>query len=123
MKDVIEITEEIVKALLQAIASGGLAGLMGYMKQEELGTSWKVIFTKKFWEKFQPTKALKTVLVSMIVYGIAYYFKVAPQTIEEIGLMTFIVYGVDALVKFIVRRTPLVRAWNWLKVQALEIFK
>jgi len=120
----IEITVEMLKAFLQAIMSGGLAGLMGYMKQEELGTSWKVIFTRKFWEKFEPTKALKTMLISVIVYGISFYFGVKPATtFEEVGVMTLIVYGVDALMKFIVRRTPIVSGWNWLKEKALEIFK
>ena len=119
----VEITVEMVKALLQAIMSGGMAGLMGYMKMEELGDSWKVIFTRKFWEKFEPTKALKTVIISMIVYGIAYAFGGTPTTLEEIGVMTLVVYGVDALMKVIVRRTPIVRVWNWLKEQALDIFK
>jgi hypothetical protein len=118
----IEAIKAIVLPFLQALASGGLAGLMGYMKQEELGTSWKVIFTRKFWERFEPTKALKTVLVSMITYGVAYTFGWIPSTVEEVGIMTLIVYGVDALVKFIVRRTPISKAWNWLKTQALEIF-
>ena len=120
----IEITAEMLKAFLQALMSGGLAGLMGYMKQEELGTSWKVIFTRKFWEKFQPTKALKTIIISVIVYGVSYYFGVTPSsTFEEIGVMTLIVYGVDALMKFIVRRTPIVTAWNKLKEKALQVFK
>ena len=113
----------MLKAFVQAIMSGGLAGLMGYMKQEELGTSWKVIFTRKFWEKFEPTKALKTIFIAMTVYGVSFYFGMNPNTFEEVGVMTLIVYGVDALVKFIVRRTPLVTAWNWLKEKALGIFK
>ena len=119
----LETIKAIILPFLQAVATGGAAGLMGYMKQEDLGDSWKVIFTKKFWEKFDPVKALKTILISIIVYGIAYSFKVTITTIEEIGVMVFITYGVDALVKFIVRRTPIVRAWNWLKEQALEVFK
>lgn len=114
--------EAVVLPLLQALLSGGIAGLMGYMKQEELGDSWKVIFTKKFWDRFDPVKALKTVLISMAVYVIAYQFGWTPKTIEEIGVLTFIVYGVDALVKVIVRRTPLVRAWNWLKEQVQPVF-
>jgi len=36
--------------------------------------------------------------------------------------MPLIVYGVDAFVKLIVRRTPLVKAWNWLKSKALAVF-
>lgn len=118
----IEALKAIVLPFLQVLASGGLAGLMGYMKDEELGESWKVIFTRKFWEKFEPTKAIKTILVSMIVYGIAYVMGWTPTTIAEVGILTLVVYGVDALVKVIVRRTPLVRAWNWLKAQALDIF-
>jgi len=113
---------EIIKAFLQAVASGGLAGLMGYMKQEELGDSWKVIFSRAFWERFEPMKAVKTIVVSMVVYGVAYAFKITPQTLEEMGAMTLIVYGADALCKLIVRRTPIVRVWNWLKEKALEIF-
>ena len=119
----IEITVEMLKAFLQALMSGGLAGLMGYMKQEELGDSWKVIFTKKFWEKFNPVKASKTIIISVIVYGVIYVFGGTPTTLEEIGVMTLVVYGVDALMKLIVRRTPIVRAWNWLKEQALDIFR
>jgi len=84
---------EILIEFLKAIASGGLAGLMGYMKQEELGTSWQVIFTRKFWEKFEPTKAMKTIIISIIVYAIAYIFNATPQTIEQMGVMTLIVYG------------------------------
>jgi len=120
----LEALKAIVLPFLQALASGGLAGLLGYMKQEELGTSWRVVLTRKFWEKFKPTKAIKTIIISMIVYGIAYSFKVGPTDVfTEVGVMTLIVYGVDALVKFLVRRTPLVRAWNWLKEQALGIYK
>ena len=111
-----------VLPLLQAVLSGGLAGLIGYMKQEELGTSWKVIFTKKFWTVFDPVKALKTVLISIAVYVLAYRLGWTPKTIEEIGVMTFIVYGVDAIVKLAVRRTPLVKVWNWLKEQVLPVF-
>lgn len=118
-----ETIKTVLLPFLQALASGGLAGLMGYMKMEELGTSWRVIFTKPFWEKFKVTKAIKTIIISVIVYGIAYYYGVAPTDVfAEIGVMTLIVYGVDALVKFIVRRTPLVRAWNRLKELALNIY-
>ena len=117
------ISEEILVAFFKALASGGLAGLMGYMKQEELGESWKVIFTRKFWEKFEPTKALKTITVSVVVYGIAYAFEIQPQTLIDMGVMTTIVYGADALVKLVVRRTPIVRIWNKIKEKALEIFR
>jgi len=118
----IEAIQAIVLPFLQAMLSGGLAGLMGYMKQEELGTSWKVIFTRKFWEKFEPTKAVKTIIVSAVVYTIALAFGWVPSTIEEVGIMTLVVYGVDALMKFIVRRTPLVKVWNWLKEEALKVY-
>lgn len=117
----LETIKAVILPFLQALASGGLAGLMGYMKMEELGNSWKVIFTRKFWEVFEPTKALKTILISMIVYGIAYVYGWTPAFVEGLTIMTFIVYGVDALIKLIVRRTPLVRAWNWLKKKALGI--
>lgn len=118
----VEAIVAIVLPFLQALATGGLAGLLGYMKMEELGDSWKVIFTRKFWTTFKPIKALKTILISMAVYAIAYKYGVTVSTLEEIGIMTLIVYGVDALVKFIVRRTPLIRAWNWLKDKALEVY-
>lgn len=118
----IEAIKAVVLPFLQALASGGLAGLLGYMKMEELGTGWKVIFTKKFWEVFKPTKAIKTILVSMIVYGIAYYFGWTPEFVEGLTIMTLIVYGVDALVKFIVRRTPLVKVWNWLKTKFFVVY-
>lgn len=119
----IEVLKTIILAFLQALASGGLAGLLGYMKQEELGTSWRVVLTRKFWEKFNLTKAIKTILISMVVYGVAYYYNVAPTDVfAEIGVMTLVVYGVDAFIKFIVRRTPLVKAWNWLKEKALNIY-
>lgn len=119
----LETIKAIILPFLQVLLSGALAGLMGYMKQEELGKSWKVIFTRKFWEQFNPVKAIKTIFVSMVVYGIAYATGWGvPDTYAEVGIMTLVVYGVDALVKFIVRRTPLVRAWNWLKEKALSIY-
>jgi hypothetical protein len=113
---------EIVKAFLQALASGGIAGLLGYMKQENLPLSWKAIFTKEFWSHFEPTKAIKTILVSAIVYGVAFATGMTPTTIEGLGVMTTIVYAVDALVKVIVRRTPLVRLWNAVKAKFQEIY-
>jgi len=94
--------------------TGGIAALVGYMKQEELEPSWKTVLTRDFWWAFDPVKALKTVLLGMII-GAFMAKGITQDVLADFGLMTLITYGVDALVKLIVRRTPIVRAWNWLK--------
>lgn len=114
--------KEALLVALKGAATGGLAALIGYMKQEELGISWKVVFTKKFWNTFDPIKALKTVIIGMIVGAISVTFGYTYNDLVDFGVMTLIVYGVDALTKLIVRRTPIVRAWNWLKEKATSVF-
>lgn len=112
---------ETIMMLLQILAAGALAGLIGYMKQESLPPSWKAVFSKEFWEKFDPVKALKTVFISLIIALIAYVFNMdivtATIQLEYIGLMTAITIFADQAVKVIVRRTPLVKVWNWVKEQ------
>jgi hypothetical protein len=108
---------ETLKLIVSILVTGGLAGLVGYMKQNDLPLSWKAIFSKKFWASFEPTMAFKTIVVAAVVNLVAYAMGLEPDVfvVQETGIMTVIVYFADALVKVIVRRTPLVRFWNWLK--------
>jgi len=105
--------KEFLLVLGKGALTGGVAALIGYMKERDLGLSWKVVLTRDFWERFDPVVALKTVLIGMIV-GAFISKGVTQDVLADFGLMTLITYGVDGLVKLIVRRTPIVRAWNWL---------
>lgn len=118
--------EEIIKGILFGAFYGFQASLIGYLKSEELDQSWSVIFKREFWEKFSPTKALKTVLIGTIIGGFttgkAYLPIEFTSSADWIIFANFfndvVILGVDQLVKFIVRRTPLVKAWDWLKEKA-----
>jgi hypothetical protein len=119
--------ETIIVEILKGAFYGGQAALFGYMKSEELEKSWTVILTRKFWEKFDLVKALKTVILGGILGAFTRGFTFIPEgtfpdpTSELIFLNfanTAIVMGVDQFIKLIVRRTPIVRVWNWLKEKA-----
>jgi len=120
------LVEEILKGILLGAFYGAQAALYGYLKSEELPISWSVIFTKKFWEKFSPEKALKTILLGMVFGAFTQGMQfLPPEMLADPGTMIFInfmntaiIMGVDQLMKLIVRRTPLVKAWNWLKEKA-----
>jgi len=118
--------EEIIKGILLGTFYGGQAALFGYLKSSDLPVSWTIILTKKFWETFEPIKAFKTIVLGglMGAFGAFSVLNIENKwlTPEE----TFVVYnfaysalvmGIDQFVKFVVRRTPIVRAWNWLKAK------
>jgi hypothetical protein len=106
--------------ILMGLFFGAQASLIGYMASNDLPQSWTVIFTKKFWSCFEPVKALKTVLLGGIMGAIGVVVSLnlmssAESIIIVDVLSTITILGVDKLVKFIVRRTPIVTAWNWIK--------
>lgn len=116
----------VATGILLGAFFGGEAALLGYLKSEDLPVSWSAILTKKFWEKFDPIKALKTILLGMIIGGYTqgtifagqitdpnYAFLNNPIFLSFV--YTTLIMGVDQFMKFIVRRTPLVKAWNYLK--------
>lgn len=113
---------------------GAEAALFNFLKSEDLPISWKALFSKDFWTKFDVVKALKTVLIGMLLGAFTQGRIYMPQVIEALGFSpsdptfiaimatvpSLIVYGVDALVKLVVRRTPLMRVWNGIKAYALK---
>lgn len=127
----IQITSELVVDILRGILTGAFYGaqaaLFGYLKSEDLGNSWGVLFKKDFWLKFKPGKAAKTVLVGAILGGFTSGKVFLPADIT--GSLDFLVFanffndvvviGVDQLIKLIVRRTPIVRLWNAFKEKVL----
>jgi hypothetical protein len=130
--------EEIIRGILLGAFYGGQAALYGYLASEELPVSWKAILTTKFWTTFSWTKASKTVLLGITLGAISSgYGFIRPEDwaiftnytgLPQISLPlllnfanTAVVMGADKFIKFIVRRTPLVRAWNWLKDRVLKL--
>jgi len=130
--------EETIKGIVLGAFYGAQAGLYGYLASEELPVSWKAILTRKFWESFSWTKFGKTVILGAVVGAITTgYFKITPDMwgqftdytgIPQIPLSvilnftnTAVIMGVDKLAKFIVRRTPLVKAWDALKDRVLKL--
>jgi hypothetical protein len=110
---------ELFKTLGLGIFFGLQAALYGYLKSEDLPVSWQAIFTRAFWDKFDPIKALKTTLLG----GVIGFFTTLQMggfiTAENFIFFNFanaiMVMGVDQFIKLIVRRTPIVKAWNKLK--------
>jgi hypothetical protein len=119
------IVVDVLKNVGLGMFYGGQAALFGYMKDNDLPLSWTAVLTKDFWAKFDPIKSLKTVLLGALLGGVTQGMSVIPvdlvDPVERIVVMNFantaIIMGIDQFVKFVVRRTPLVRAWNWLKTQ------
>ena len=116
--------EDIIKGIAIGAFYGGQAALFGYMKSNELPTSWTVIFRRKFWTSFDPIKAIKTVTIGSVLGGFTRGMSFVPagtfaDPTEEMVFVNFantaIVMGVDQFIKFIVRRTPLVKLWNTLR--------
>jgi len=102
------------------------AAFFGYMKDSGLPVSWTAILTKKFWENFDPIKALKTILLGGVLGGLGAFNTLNLQAgwldpVEAALVYNFayaaLTMGIDQFVKFVVRRTPLIRVWNWLKAQ------
>jgi len=116
--------EDIIKGIALGAFYGAQAALIGYLKSDELEQSWRVVLTKKFWESFEPTKAIKTIVVGAAMGGFTqgqiYGIIPADPIVSNFGY-DIIVMGVDQFVKFIVRRTPLVRLWNALKEKVLKL--
>jgi hypothetical protein len=132
------IFEDTIKGIALGAFYGAQAALFGYLASEELPLSWKVILSKKFWETFSWTKALKTVALGATLGAISQgYGFVRPQDwsvfTEYTGLPqiplslllnfanTAVVLGVDKLSKFVFRRTPLITAWNKFKDSILKL--
>ena len=115
--------EQIAISVGLGVFYGGQAALYGYLADNDLPQSWSVILTKKFWESFDPVKAAKTVALGALLGGLGAFNALniiggAEGVIVTNFVSSIIVLGVDKFVKFLVRRTPIVRAWNWLKAKA-----
>ena len=131
----------MIETILENIALGAwygtLASLVSFLKDENLPVSWNVVFTQEFWQTFNITKFLKTVLVGMALGAVIKTEFYAPQIAGVLGVSTnnptyltvvatapsMIVYAVDSVVKLIVRRTPLIHIYNKIKSFALAELK
>jgi len=130
--------EEILKGIAIGAFYGGQAAFYGYLASEELPISWKALLTKEFWQKFSWSKAFKTVLLGIVMGAISHgYGFITPEQwqwfydftgINQIPLIvilnfanTAVVLGADKFIKFVVRRTPLVRIWNGIKDRVLKV--
>lgn len=118
--------EEIIKNIALGAFYGTQAALFGYMKDENLPLSWTAVFTKKFWETFSPVKAFKTIVLGAFMGAFGTFSILNTENkwldpTETLIIYNFaysaIVMGVDQFIKFVVRRTPIVRAWNYLKAK------
>jgi hypothetical protein len=116
--------EDVIKGIAMGAFYGAQAALFGYMKSNELPASWTVIFRKKFWESFDPVKAIETIILGAGLGAFTNSMSFVPagtfsDSTEEAIFVNFantaIIMGADQLRKFIVRRTPLIRVWNALK--------
>jgi len=131
--------EEILKGIAIGTFYGAQAALLGYLKDENLPLSWKIILSKKFWESFSWSKALKTVALGAVMGAISQgYGFIQPNQwawfteytgIPQVSLPvimnfanTAVVMGTDQFLKFIARRTPLDKIWNSIKVRVLKMF-
>jgi hypothetical protein len=130
--------ENILKGIALGTFYGAQTALLGYLKDEDLPASWKVILSKKFWTCFSWTKALKTVLLGAVMgaisqgYGFIQPYQLAWFTeytgIPQVSLPvimnfanTAVVMGADQFSKFVVRRTPLGKAWDALKAKVFVL--
>jgi len=131
---------DILKGIGLGAFYGAQASLYAYISSEDLPVSWKALMTKKFWETFSWTKFGKTVLLGAIVGATTTaYFNVTPdmwiQFTEYTGLPqvplslilnfanTGVIIAIDRLTKLVVRRTPLVKAWDALKARVLKLLE
>lgn len=135
------IDPEIIK-ILKGIAMGAFYGaqanIYSYLSSEDLPLSWRALLTKKFWETFSWLKFGKTVLLGSVFGAIVsgYGFITPEQWViftEYTGLPevplsmilnfanTGVIIAVDRLTKLIVRRTPLIKGWDALKVKILQV--
>jgi hypothetical protein len=116
---------DIVSILVQILLGmfyGAQASLYGYMSSDDLAKSWTVILTKKFWESFDPVKALKTVILGALMGGLQVFtiLNIVPMDVVEKALLvnfvsSIFVLGTQKFINLVVRRTPLVKIWNLLK--------
>ena len=110
---------------------GGQSALLGYLKSEDLPNGIRTLFTKAFWTKFDLIKASKTVLLGMFLgfftRGTIYLPTEVTQSPDWLAISALtnsaIVLGVEALVKVLFRRTPLMRVWNGIKDTAVAFLE
>jgi len=110
---------------------GAQSAFLGYLKSEDLANGIRVIFTKAFWAKFDPIKATKTVLLGMflgfLTRGAIYLPTEVTQSPDWLAFSALmnsaIVLGVEALVKVLFRRTPLMWVWNGIKDTAVAFLE
>jgi len=127
-----------IQGIILGAFYGAQASLYTYLATENLPLSWQTILTKRFWETFQWTKFGKTMLVGMVfgalttAYGFVspgqwdFFTQITGLPQIPLGLIlnfanTGIVIGVDRLTKLVIRRTPLVRAWDKFKEWVFKI--
>ncbi len=108
-------TQMILVGVAKGVVYGGIAGGIGYIKNET-------------WETFDPYKFLRTLVIGAIVGGITgtgtsiddasavigAEFGLHPEVVKTF-IMTGIVAVADNLVKVIARRTDLGKLWNKIK--------
>lgn len=125
-------TLQLILKILLDLALGAITGaetaLLGYMKGEDLEAGFRAIFTKKFWENFSPPKALKTVLLGAVIGAFTAGKTYLPtDNIEVLAFTNFLnialILGVENFVKFVMRRTPLMKGWDWFKQKFLQLIE
>jgi len=110
---------------------GAEAAFVGYLKGENLPSGWKAIFTKEFWTSFSVPKALKTVILGAILGAFTRGQIYLPiETLSNPDYIAFanffnlaVVFGVENLIKLVMRRTPLMKGWDYLKERALRLIE
>jgi hypothetical protein len=132
----------MIEELLKGIGFGALYGIQAsfyqYMAQEDLPVSIQAVFSTKFWKDFDTVKFTKTVALGAAFGAISVgYGYIKPDqwtmfttytTLPQVPLTlimnfvnTGIIIAVDTFTRIIVRRTPLVKAWDQFKAGLLKI--
>lgn len=123
-----------IATFLMSLAMGAFYGLqaslIGYLAQGNMPLSWSVIFDKKFWVYFEPVKAIKTVILGMVMGVLGVFATVQlPQSFLDVVGPTFpaaiplfldlaytgAILGTNKLMQLIIRRTPIITAYNKFK--------
>jgi len=117
--------------ILKYALFGAEASLVGYLKSENLPNGWKAIFTKEFWTCFSLPKALKTVILGAVLGAFTRGQIYLPiETLSSPDYIAFanffnlaVVFGTENLIKLVMRRTPLMKGWDYIKEKALRLIE
>lgn len=113
---------EIIKEALKGLVSGAMASLLGYAKQEK-PESWqldkfaKTVILGSFTSAIisgsgMPIPQLATKISSWLATESICF---VPAAVIEMAILIGLVIVADEIVKVIVRRTDIVKAWNKFK--------